>query len=32
MALEKKGADSSYTPPDNFMVTYMEIAKERGKM
>jgi hypothetical protein len=30
--LEKKKEDSQYTPPDNFMHTYMEIAKERGKV
>ncbi len=30
--LEKKKEEARYTPPDNFMYTYMEIAKERGKM
>ncbi len=30
--LEMKKEDSRYTPPDNFMYTYMEIAKERGKI
>ena len=30
--LEKKSADHLYTPPENFMQTYMAIAKERGKM
>ncbi len=30
--LEKKREESRYTPPDNFIATYMQIAKERGKM
>jgi Na+-translocating ferredoxin:NAD+ oxidoreductase subunit B len=30
--LEKKPDGNRYTPPDNFMITYLEIAKERGKM
>jgi Na+-translocating ferredoxin:NAD+ oxidoreductase subunit B len=29
--LEKKQEERRYTPPDNFMNTYIEIAKERGK-
>lgn len=32
MKLEKKSPESAYTPPDNFMLTYIEIAKERGKI
>jgi formate hydrogenlyase subunit 6/NADH:ubiquinone oxidoreductase subunit I len=32
MKLEKKTENARYTPPENFMYTYMEIAKERGKM
>ena len=30
--LEKKQAEQMYTPPENFMNTYMEIARERGKI
>lgn len=32
MTLEKKAENNHYVPPENFMITYMEIAKERGKM
>ena len=30
--LEKKQAERMYTPPENFAKTYMEIARERGKI
>ena len=30
--LEKKQAERMYTPPENFAKTYMEIARERGKL
>lgn len=30
--LEKKENDSIYVPSENFMTTYMKIARERGKM
>jgi Na+-translocating ferredoxin:NAD+ oxidoreductase subunit B len=32
LRLEKKQAERLYTPPENFINTYMEIAKERGKL
>jgi Fe-S-cluster-containing hydrogenase component 2 len=30
--LVKKSQEWHYTPPDNMMITFMEIAKQRGKM
>jgi Na+-translocating ferredoxin:NAD+ oxidoreductase subunit B len=32
LRLEKKEAEKLYTPPENFINTYMAIAKERGKI
>lgn len=32
LRLEKKQAERLYTPPENFINTYMAIAKERGKI
>jgi Na+-translocating ferredoxin:NAD+ oxidoreductase subunit B len=32
LELIKKKEDDQYTPPENFMGTYMNIAKERGKI
>jgi Fe-S-cluster-containing hydrogenase component 2 len=30
--LVKKPQGQHYTPPDNMMITFMEIARQRGKM